>query len=227
MEKGRLGAYMEFTSVPDTFKPAGGLKSLYEAVQATQIHTFGWPIAPVLDNREYKPIADENGLHAEIDRLADPPGSFMRGYDYWSLGRDGTFYVLKSLFEDRRNPRAIFLDTRVIRTTEVFLRTARMYEALGAPPDEVIACRIEYGGLKDRILLAANPRRFIPFERVCTGSTAEKSFQLPLRRYLDAQGLKEIVYAVVFRITEMCDLFDPTRKITDPMVDTFLQGRVP
>jgi len=229
---------MEFTSVPANFAPVSDLKRLKDAVQATQIHTFGWPIAPVIDTNEYRPSPDENGIHAEIDRLSDPLDSFMRGYDYWSLSKDGTFYVLKSIFEDRAiarqtgrpaSPRVIFLDTRVVRTTEVFLRTARLYEALKVPPEEIVASRIEYGGLADRALTVANTARFfspLPL-RVCTGRKVEKTFQLALRQYLDPEELKRVVHEVVKGITEMCDFFDPPRSLTDPMVDTFLQGRIP
>ncbi len=188
-----------------------------------------WPIGVVIETNEYRPKPDKNGIHAEIDRLADPPGSFMRGYDYWTLGKDGTFYVLKSLFEDRRSvsPRMIFMDTRVVRTAEVFLRTARLYEALGVPLQETIGCRIEYGGLDGRILGAANPMRLVPYQRVCSAGEVIKTFQLPLQQYLDPAELKRIVHEVVKGVTELCDFFVPARSVTDPMVDAFLQGRTP
>ncbi len=230
MEKTQLDGYMEFASTPATFQPATDLRGLVDAVQATQIHTFGWPIAAVILNNEYRPRPDESGIRAEIDRLHDPPDSFMRGYDYWSLGRDGSFYVLKSLFEDRRSasPRFIFVDTRVIRTAEVFLRAARLYEALGAPADETIGCRIEYGGLNGRVLAFANPMRITPVQQAtCSGATLAKTFKLPLRQYLDPAELKRIVHEVVKGITEMCDFFVPSRSVTDQMIDAFLQGRVP
>jgi hypothetical protein len=230
MEKAQLEGYMEFTSSPaDSQLANADLRALLDAVQATQIHTFGWPIGAVVLTNEYSPKPDKNGIHVEINRLDDPPDSIMRGYDYWSLGKDGTFYVLKSLFEDRRSvsPRYIFLDTRVVRTAEVFLRTARLYEALGVPAQEVVGCRIEYGGLRHRILGFANPMRLplIP-QRVCTGDELVKTFQLPLQQYLDPAELKRIVHEVVKGVTEMCDFFEPKRSLTDPIIDAFLQGRV-
>lgn len=229
MEKAQLEGYMEFASTPASFQPTADLRGLVDAMQATQIHTFGWPIGAVMPNPEYRPKPDEHGVRTEIDRLADPPDSLMRGYDYWSLGRDGSFYVLKSLFEDRRSPaqKVIFVDTRVVRTAEVFLRAARLYEALGAPPDEIIGCRIEYGGLRGRVLGFANPMRIPPFQQsTCGGATVTKTFQLPLRQYLDPAELKSIVHEVVKSITEMCDFFVPSRNATDQMIDSFLQGRV-
>jgi hypothetical protein len=229
MEKAQLEGYMEFTSAPAKFQLAAELRSLRDAVEATQIHTFGWPIGVVIDTDEYSPKPDENGIRAEIDRLSDPPGSFMRGYDYWSLRRDGTFYLLKSLFEDRRSvsQRMIFMDTRVARTAEVFLRTARLYEALGVPAQETIGCRIEYGGLRGRVLGFANPMR-LPLiqEPVCSGDNALKTFQLSLQQYLDPAELKRIVHEVVKGITEMCNFVVPDRNVTDQIIDAFLQGRV-
>lgn len=220
---------MEFASTPANFRLATDLRGLVDAVQATQIHAFGWPIGAVVTTNDYRPRPKENGIYAEIDRLGDPPDSLMRGYDYWSLRKDGTFYLLKSLFEDRRSPspRSIFVDTRVVRTAEVFLRTARLYEALGVEAQEVIGCRIEYGGLRGRILGFANPRR-VPLvsPRVCSDDSVVKTFQMPLQQYLDPTGLKQIVYEVVKGLTELCDFYDPSRSLTDPIIDAFLQGRV-
>ena len=230
MEKAKLNGYMEFKSTLANFQWTKELRGLMDAVHTTEIHTFGWPIGVVIHNNEqYRPKPDEKGISAELDRLSDPPDSIMRGYDYWSLGKDGLFYVLKSLFEDRRSesPRFIYVDTRVVRTAEVFQRTAQLYVALGVSMDETIDCRIEYGGLKGRILGFANPRRIPLVQRaVCTGNTSVKTFHLPLKAYLDPGELKQIVYDVVKGITEMCDFFVPARNVTDEMIDLFMQGRV-
>src|SRR6266496_4182266 len=172
MEKGQLEGYMEFTSIPVNAKLIAGAKEWLQAVELTQIHTFGWPIGAVINNREFYPVPDEDGIRAEIDRRSDSRDSITWGYDFWRLRKDGTFYVLKSLFEDARSPsqRSIFVDTRTVRTAEVFLRTAKLYEALGVPPDTVISCRIEYGGLKGRVLGVISPRRMPIFPvPVCTG----------------------------------------------------------
>ncbi len=143
-----------------------------------------------MQNDPYRPKPSENGIRALIDDRVDGVGAL----DYWTLHTDGTFYILKTLFEDRRSQGKIFLDTRVIRTAEVFLRTARLYEALGVPTDHRMSCRIEYGGLKDRLLVAANPMAFIPIKRQCSVNSVEKMIHRPIGEILAPAGLKDVVY---------------------------------
>jgi len=230
MEKGKLEGYMEFVSIPASFDSTTvDQRKLLQAVELTQIHTFGWPIGAVIYGSPFSPAPDEDGIRAEIDRLGDSRDGITWGYDFWRLRTDGSFYTLTSLFEDNRSPKqpTIFVDTRTVRTAEVFMRTARLYEALGVSPETVVGCRIEYGGLEGRTLGVASPRRMPIFPvPKCTGGKAERSFQLPLQEYLDPAGLKRVVYEVVKSITMMCDYFDPGRSNTDLAVDAYLQGRV-
>lgn len=221
MEKKDLKGYLEFFSYLVNYKINKELAVLLEAAEESQIHTFGWPIGLVLHNNDDKPKPySQNGIRAIIDH-----GSF----DYWTLDKDGKYYILMSLFEDRRAEKKIFIDTRTIRTTELFLRTAKLYKLLGVPEKEVIACKIEYGGLLDRKLTAANPLRALSFsvERKCSVDVVSKEFIEPLSQFFDEGRLKEIVYEVIKSITEMCELFIPSKiKVTDPMVDEFLKGRI-
>ena len=81
---------------------------LLNAVRKSQIHTFGWPIGVVLDNRaEYRPRPTTDGIRAEV---AETQMAFTGrpSYDYWALRETGDFYLLQSLFEDDREAGAIF-----------------------------------------------------------------------------------------------------------------------
>jgi len=83
---------------------------LLTAARNAQIDTFGWPLGIILDGTEYSPKPTTDGIVAEIN-LED-----RESYDYWTIRKDGSFYLLKSLFEDRK-PGYIFYDTRIIRIT--------------------------------------------------------------------------------------------------------------
>jgi hypothetical protein len=139
-------------------KSAWGPQELNEAARRSEIKTFGWPIGVYLGNREeFRPRPRADGIAAEI---AIEDGS---SYDYWAVRRNGDFYSLSSLFEDRRAPTQLFLDTRVIRATEGLLYCARLYSRLGVDPSSRVQISLRFAGLKDRTLTVVSPRRQSPF----------------------------------------------------------------
>ncbi len=129
---------------------------LLRVAEQAQIHTFGWPIGVVLHNElAPRPVAD--GI------VADVPASTINSYDYWTIRKDGAFYLLQSLFEDHRRPGEIFFDTRVVRITEALLYCARLYTRMGVPGSARIFFGVRHTGLKDRVLSSSAGRAM--FER--------------------------------------------------------------
>lgn len=221
MDKKGLKGYMEFASFIEGFSLNKNLKDLISAANDTQILTFGWAIAPVIVSGEYSPKTIEDGSGVRVSINANESN------DYWTLKKNGQFYILKSLFEDRRKTNMIFADTRTVRTAEVFLRTARLYRALNVPLDTRMVCRIEYGGLKGRVLGAANSLRIFPVPRVCAVDIIHREFNQTIGYFLEPTNLKEVVYETVLAITEMCDLFVPQKEeFIGQIIDDFLRGRI-
>lgn len=226
MDKKKLKGYLEFfASLPNSNLNLD-LSELLEAMDRTQIHTFGWPIGIVIHTEKDKPKPYENGIRCLVDS--------DRHYDYWSLARNGDFYLLKSLFEDigdhGNRTGGIFFDTRTIRTAEMLLRTGSLYKFLGIPEDEIVECKLEYGGLKDRVLTAANQNRAVtmsPPVRKCSVDKVEKNFKMPLSDFLEQEKIKGMVFEVIKAITEMCDFFVPSKShIIDPMVEAYMNGDI-
>jgi hypothetical protein len=80
---------------------------LLGAVRASQILTFGWPIAVLLENRpEYRPRPFGDGIRAELAFAGQ-----RTSYDYWAVRKNGDFYLLQSLFEDSRERNVLFFNT--------------------------------------------------------------------------------------------------------------------
>jgi hypothetical protein len=125
---------------------------LLSAVRASQIHTFGWPIAVLLDRDEYRPRPFGDGIRAEI-------ASTRPTYDYWAVRKNGDFYLLQSLFEDMHEKNALFFNTRIVRVTEVLMFADRLYTTLGAAPDAKISARFTHSGLAGRALKSAGHNR--------------------------------------------------------------------
>ena len=119
------------------------------------IHTFGWPIGavPPHDRRdEFGPFPTSDGIMAELD-FKD-----TENYDYWTIRKDGSFFLLKALFEEKRDPSKLFFDTRIIRITEVLLYAIRLYSGLNVISNTNLTLRIRHGGLIGRELSVAGTR---------------------------------------------------------------------
>ena len=123
---------------------------LLAIAEQSSIHTFGWPIGVVLRNRDnFRPRPTNDGIVAQLDTGHD--------YDYWALTRNGDFYILISLFEDDRTRGELYLDTRIIRTTEAILHCLNIYKAFGVEPSASVVLTITHGGLKGRVLTRRLP----------------------------------------------------------------------
>lgn len=210
----------------DEWRRAGGealrvrQQALRQAMEKTQIHTFGWPIGLVLDRPECEPKAYQDGIRASM--LVDDKSQ----YDYWALRSDLVFYLLKTVFEDVRSEGKIFLDTRIVRTAETLLRISRLYGALGVPAEERVVVRIRYTGLRGRVLTAAHPSRGVSFRnRVCVENEMETSIRERLGEI--EPKLVDLVHAAVSELTVLFDYFEPSKEqVVQPIIEQFLKGQL-
>lgn len=134
---------------------------LLTAVRASEVHTFGWPIGITLENRdEYRPRPFGDGIRAEVS-IAKDGISGRESYDYWALSKNGDFYLLQNLFEDMRDEKKIFFNTRIVRVTEALMFASSLYGNLGAPPETKLSVRVAHQGLAGRTLSSAGGRRYV------------------------------------------------------------------
>jgi nucleoside 2-deoxyribosyltransferase len=116
---------------------------LLQAAEEAAIHAFGWPIGVVLHN-DLAPKPVKDGILAVI------PSAYS--YDFWTLRKNGEFYLLQTLFEDKRATKKLFFDTRIVRITEALLYCARLYTRLGVSGADVIHFGVRHAGLMGRVL---------------------------------------------------------------------------
>lgn len=123
---------------------------LLEAADRAQVHTFGWPIGVMSqDSADMTPRPVTDGILTRITHLRDSITSF----DYWTLRNDGSFYLLKSPFEENVGAKkTLFFDTRVVRATEVCMYLLRLYANLRVPEVTRVYLMIRYAGLAGSVL---------------------------------------------------------------------------
>lgn len=193
---------------------------LLDAMEKSQVHSFGWPIGVVMDREEYKPKAVRDGIRASI-LIRD------ESYDYWALRNDLVFYLLKTLFEDARAQGKIFLDTRIVRTAEAILRISRLYKEMGIPSGERVVIRIRYAGLRGRELSAADRGRASSLHggRICIEDEAEINIHERLGSL--QPKLVELTHRAVSNLTMLFNYFQPSQEqIVRPLLKEFFKGEV-
>jgi len=133
---------------------------LLNAAKASNIRTFGWPIGLVATQDDYRPRPHPDGIRAEIS-IDQSAMSGRPSYDYWALRSNGDYYLLQSLFEDDRDEKKIFFNTRIVRVTESLMFASNLYSTLGVAPETRLSIRVTHRGLAGRQLTSAGGNRFI------------------------------------------------------------------
>ena len=193
---------------------------LLNAVRASEIQTFGWPIAVLLENRaEYKPRPFGDGIRAEVTRADD-----QISYDYWAVRKSGDFYLLQSLFEDTREKNALFFNTRIVRVTEALMFASKLYTALGAAPDAKISARFTHSGLAGRTLKSAGRNRFLSGSRRTDERASETETVIVLGEIHNA--LVDEVQRVCAPMFMLFEFQEFERQIYENIVRRFEKGEV-
>lgn len=215
---GKTG-FMEVHFALDFPKPDKRQQELDEAARTSTIDTFGWPIGVYLGNvDEYRPRPKVDGIVAEIGRGKD------NLYDYWAIGRNGDFYLLKTIFEDDRDNGKIFFNTRIVRVTETLLYCARLYNRLEIDPTTVVNVAIRHGGLKGRVLGATSSRRLMREGAPSVEDEVVTEIRCTLSQ-LESQ-LVDRVKQLLAPLFIMFDFFELPDDGYEEIVNAFVQGRV-
>lgn len=186
---------------------------LLAAAKESQIDTFGWPIGVVMDGTKDRPRPTPDGILTEISEGR---------YDYWSLRKNGDFYLLMSLFEDSRDVTKLFFNTRIIRATEALLYLMRLYTRMGVDPATTLHFQLRHSGLKGRELTAVG-NRWMHRGRTTTVDVVDAEIATTLS---DLQArLPQHVKALLDPLFVVFDFFEVGQKAYEDIVNNFIAGR--
>lgn len=214
--KGR--ATMEVKVKPHHAHGSFGHLALRDAARASEIRTFGWPIGIFLDN-EQSPSAVQDGIEADVRfRLDDS------SYDHWAIRTDGSFYLRQTLFEDKRDPEAIFFNTRIVRVAESMLYIRRLYEKLALPKGSTVSFEVAHEGIAGRRLSVAGNRHLSPFLRKIKASESRTlvHFAHPLSDEQVPTRVKEILEPLFV----LFDFFKLSDEVYQDIVKRFIGGEI-
>lgn len=190
---------------------------LLHIADQSQIHTSGWPIGVVLNREEYRPKPRTDGINAEIETKD------KSHYDYWYIRKDGTFYLLRSLWESANNPGYIFFNTRIVQITEALLYAVRLYSDFKLPSDSRILIGIRHGGLKDCTISATSSR-----SHGIHGISKEDEVYTEIETTCEKieSELINLVQQFTSPLFILFDFFDIDRSVLEDIVNNFVAGRV-
>lgn len=194
---------------------------LLNAVQKSEIKTFGWPIGITLNPDEYRPKPYADGIRAEV-AIEKSQIAGRRSYDYWALKSNGDFFLLQSLFEDARSENQIFFNTRIVRISEALLFCSNLYANLGVSPDAPVSVRIEHRGLAGRVLGSASPNRML-FEKRTAGEGRSR-VELVVALGKIRERLVEIVQQVAEPMFMLFDFHSFSPVVYEDIVRRFEKG---
>ena len=191
-------------------------RTLLNVAERSTIHTFGWPIGAVLHVDDGRPTPDADGIVARM--------SGYERFDYWALRLNGDFYLAHNLFENERDPSAIFFNTRMVRTAEALLYCRNLYNNLGVENGAAIRFRTRHSGIKGRNLSTSSPNRMMwPLERKASADASEcvVEFEHPMTD----RGVVEKTRELLNPLFVLFDFFEPDESIYQDVVGNFIQGR--
>lgn len=210
LKKTGLPGFMEIRFTLSGFEPNKTQKELLRAAEQAQVPKSGWPIGIVFSGSYPKVRTD--GIVAEIIS----PDS----YDYWTIRRNGDFYLLKSLSEDRERPGSTVINIRILRITETLLYCLRLYSELGVPGTTIVNIGIRHAGLRDRIL-AIGGLRYPSVDRKSDEDEVASEIHVPLT--IIEGNLVELVKKFAAPLFMLFEFFEIPDAVYSEIVDNFVR----
>lgn len=222
-KKTSYSAYMEIKLSLENEEKTFDSNKLLDAAEKSQIHTFGWPLGVMMrGNAQYDPKPKNEGICVCPENT-----NTETGFDYWTLRNDGTFYLLKSLFEDERSkdePK-IFFNTRIIRISEALLYASNLYKNLGLNQETKIEISITHVGLDGRKLWAAGNRSWtMHANRIARENNVQTTIATTIGDIED--NLADNVELFTKPLFEKFDFFSLDRGVLDDIVTRYKNGEV-
>lgn len=191
---------------------------LLRVAHSSMIHTFRWPVGIMdLNPGPLKPRPTSSGIVNTVIRKG-------KSYDFWALRQDGSFYLLQTLFEDSQGATdQLFFNTRIVRTTEMLMYLARLYEGLNVPENTTANFILRHVGLAGRRISATSNRPMLHSPGPASEKEIESTITIDLST-LD-ESLSQHVQNLLNPVFMIFDFFQLGQEMYDQIVTDFKQGR--
>jgi nucleoside 2-deoxyribosyltransferase len=215
---GRAG-YLEVILLPLDGAPSTPQSELLRIAENAQMGVSGWPIGVVIRNGQDDPKPTADGIRTEITLRF----SGTTHYDYWTLRKDGVFFLLRDLWSDSEDAHVgsrLYYHHIVQQVTEVLLYVGRLYDRMGLSRTDRIAVRIMHRGIVGRALAAPTNRMPILIPRTASDDPAEEMTEVRLGEI--EESLVDEVSRFVAPVLSMFDFFTLQPEQLREFVESFV-----
>ncbi|MBA7646622.1 hypothetical protein ES703_54387 [subsurface metagenome] len=202
---------------------------LLAAAERAELRNTGWPIGLVIHKAGLAPVPTPDGIEARLGHHR--PG---QDEDFWSLSKDGSYYVSRLFEEDFGPPsfttsgghpdRAIWFDVRIWRIAEVILHSAALYRELSISPSEPYVLAVNHRGLERREFYKSTINRVVFRGRICRSPAATWTREVT-QDYV-VSNLKSLVGEVANGLFVLFDFAEVRQEVVNEIVDKFLSSRL-
>lgn len=196
-------------------------QELAASAQRAVCHNTGWPMGVVLSKPEVAPKPMKDGIRTIIH------STFLgEMFDYWTLGRDGRYFFLRTLAEEStdRGKNKIFFDTRIWDCAEALVHCDRLYRELGVLGDAEISISITHRGLAGRTLSVASRNRPMAWERKSEEDEVTWHKRVPLTAI--ETNLEALVGEATGELFTVFEYWHPDPSVLKSVLQEFLNSRV-
>ena len=202
---------------------------LLAAAERAELRNTGWPIGLVIHKEGLAPVPMPDGIEARLEHHKSGQVE-----DFWSLRKDGSYYVSRLFEEDFGPPsfttseghpeRSVWFDVRIWRIAEVILHSATLYRELDIPPNEPYVLAVNHQGLEGREFYVSTPSRFVHRGRICRSPAANWTREVT-QDYVTS-NLKSLVGEVTSDLFVLFDFAQVSQEVVGEIVDKFLSSRL-
>jgi nucleoside 2-deoxyribosyltransferase len=192
-------------------------RDLLQTAERAQMNNSEWPIGLANYGKGGTPRATKEGISAQI--VSSPH------YDCWALNKDGSFYLLRNLWETELETQNhhIMYDMRIRQLTEVLLYSLRLYQGLGALPDDLIYISVKHGGLRG-YNLDSSERRF--FVRANRSQEDESLIEIEITlAEIEQPNIVALVEKFTKPLFTLFDFFEISRKTLEDNIAKFISNK--
>ncbi len=181
LEARGMTTFMEYQLVPLESALEVTQKDLLGVARSAAATGSGWPIGVVVNDGSHGPSATKDGIVQEF--ASDVMGT---SYDFWSLMRDGSFFLTQNHWAAQVGAKVKFGNNRadgatplfyyhmaVQRIAEALIYAQRLYAGLELAPSAKFRAVIRHAGLEGLVLAAPTGRMPLRTARVCREAEVE------------------------------------------------------
>lgn len=215
--KCRRMAYAEFRmTLPDSNYSFSPTELRNGAIKAEQ-ETYALPLSGIFNRATITDLKPTTEGISSITLPREGKGTFY----YLAVRKDGSLYLMESLFEDEVAPSKILVEERIRRIAGVLSFMEQWYSALNIPADSRVCIGVRHARIKDRFIDLGSSRVMSRQYKNTSSAVHYNETETTFKNIKD--NLLDLVEYFTKPIFELFDFFIFPRKELETLITQYTQ----